>query len=65
VNGIRGSTPLHAAAINGLTDIFMLLLDAGADPNVRNEVSFVFYRCTIFLSHCGWLFIHVDITLNN
>jgi ankyrin repeat protein len=44
VNGIRGSTPLHAAAINGLTDIFKPLLDAGADPNVRNEVSFVFYR---------------------
>ncbi|XP_047045272.1 ankyrin-1-like [Lolium rigidum] len=37
VNGIRGSTPLHAAAINGLTDIFKPLLDAGADPNVRNE----------------------------
>jgi ankyrin repeat protein len=37
---MRTTTPLQAAAINGLTDVLKPLLDAGADPNVRNEVSF-------------------------
>jgi ankyrin repeat protein len=36
------ATPLQAAARNGLTDVLKPLLDAGADPNVRNEVSSMF-----------------------
>ncbi|XP_047043610.1 ankyrin-1-like [Lolium rigidum] len=37
VKGMRTTTPLQAAARNGLTDVLKTLLDAGADPNVRNE----------------------------
>uniref|UniRef100_A0ACD5TI05 Uncharacterized protein n=1 Tax=Avena sativa TaxID=4498 RepID=A0ACD5TI05_AVESA len=37
VKGIHATTPLQAAATNGLTDVLKTLLDAGADPNVRNE----------------------------
>jgi hypothetical protein len=40
-----GSNPLQDAVATGLTDVIKPLLDAGADPNVRNDVSFVFYRC--------------------
>ena len=41
VKGLRTVTPLQIAARNGLTDVLKPLLDAGADPNVLNEVSFV------------------------
>uniref|UniRef100_A0ACD5TLI3 Uncharacterized protein n=1 Tax=Avena sativa TaxID=4498 RepID=A0ACD5TLI3_AVESA len=37
LKGMRTTTPLQGAAINGLTDVLKPLLDAGADPNVRNE----------------------------
>ncbi|KAM3347481.1 hypothetical protein ACQJBY_021437 [Aegilops geniculata] len=37
VKGTRNVTPLQAAARHGLTDALKCLLDAGADPNVRNE----------------------------
>ncbi|KAM0878224.1 hypothetical protein ACQ4PT_035023 [Festuca glaucescens] len=37
VKGVLTATPLQAAARNGLTDVLKPLLDAGADPNVRNE----------------------------
>uniref|UniRef100_A0ACD5TMN7 Uncharacterized protein n=1 Tax=Avena sativa TaxID=4498 RepID=A0ACD5TMN7_AVESA len=36
VKGMHATTPLQAAATNGLTDVLKTLLDAGADPNVRN-----------------------------
>ena len=62
VKGMSGSTPLEVALAYDLTDALKPLLDAGADPNVQNEVSFMFYQC-IFQSHRGWLFIHV--ALNN
>jgi len=37
VKGVRCTTPLQTAAMKGLTDVFKPLLDAGADPNVRDE----------------------------
>lgn len=64
MKGIRNVTPLQAAARHDLTDALKCLLDAGADPNVQNEVSFVFHMC-IFCSHHDWLFTHVGVTLNN
>ncbi|KAM0916305.1 hypothetical protein ACQ4PT_010366 [Festuca glaucescens] len=37
VKGMRTMTPLQTAAISGLTDVFKPQLDAGADPDVRDE----------------------------
>jgi hypothetical protein len=36
-------TPLIFAANEGLTDFYECLLEAGADPNVPDDVSFSFY----------------------
>ena len=33
-----GGTPLHVAAFMGKPNIISCLLEAGADPNVRDEV---------------------------
>lgn len=33
-----GATPLHIAADNGNPEIINCLLDAGADPNIMDEV---------------------------
>ncbi|XP_047044497.1 ankyrin-1-like, partial [Lolium rigidum] len=38
VKGMRTSTPLQSAAMGGLTDVLKPLLDAGADPDVRDEL---------------------------
>ncbi|XP_071676151.1 uncharacterized protein [Lolium perenne] len=37
VKGMRTTTPLQSAAMGGLTDVLKPLLDAGADPDVRDE----------------------------
>ncbi|XP_047043694.1 serine/threonine-protein phosphatase 6 regulatory ankyrin repeat subunit B-like [Lolium rigidum] len=38
VKGMRTTTPLQSAAMGGLTDVLKPLLDAGADPDVRDEL---------------------------
>lgn len=38
IQGIGGGTPLHYAAQHGRYETVELLLDAGADPFVRNSV---------------------------
>lgn len=40
MQGIGTETPLALAATYGLTDILKCLVQAGADPNVRDGVSF-------------------------
>lgn len=42
VKGVGTVTPLITAANNGQTDFYKCLLEAGADPNVPDEVSFSF-----------------------
>jgi len=37
VKGMHGMIPLQVAVATGLTDVLKPLLDAGADPNVRND----------------------------
>ena len=64
MKGPRNATPLQGAARLGLTDALKCLLDAGADPNDRDEVSFVFHL-RICLSPHDWFFTHSGVTLNN
>lgn len=40
MKGVHKSTPLILAANEGLTDFYECLLEAGADPNVPDDVSF-------------------------
>ena len=35
------NTPLHWAALNGRSEIIYILLEAGADPNLKNEFDHV------------------------
>jgi ankyrin repeat protein len=39
VKGLGSANPLVVAASEGLTDCLKWLLDAGADPNVPDDVS--------------------------
>lgn len=39
-----GTTPLSVAAHEGLTDFIKCLLEAGADPNVVNEVALALFH---------------------
>ena len=46
-------TALHHASISGHRDIVQLLLEKGADPNIRDEVSLLFQICPVpTLIHC-------------
>lgn len=45
MNGVGNITPLIAAVADGLTECTKCLLEAGADPNVPDEV------CTFSLNY--------------
>ena len=47
--GQFGSTPLHRAAIYGLTEIASLLLGNGADIHSKNNVSILVYICNYMI----------------
>ena len=56
------ATPLHKAAINGHTEVCMILLGKGADVNAANEVSDYF---AVLLVLCVFvrLYVYVSIVL--
>ena len=37
IHGQKGSTPLHAAAYHGRSEIVKMLLEAGAELNLKND----------------------------
>ena len=43
MKGVGTVTPLIIAANEGLTDFYNCLLEAGADPDVRDDVSFLLF----------------------
>lgn len=43
MKGVHKCTPLILAANEGVTDFYECLLEAGADPNVPDDVSFSSY----------------------
>jgi hypothetical protein len=47
VQGVVNETPLMIAAANGLTDILKCLVQAGANPNVHDCVSFYSTFCSV------------------
>ena len=47
----KGDTPLHLAASQGYAQITKCLLDSGADPNLRNELSFTPLECAVLNNH--------------
>jgi ankyrin repeat protein len=50
VNGNSALTPLAHAVHDGLTDIVKLLLEAGADPNIPDDVSISLPSSLLLLS---------------
>eukprot|EP00434_Breviolum_minutum_P023567 symbB.v1.2.020789.t1/scaffold1766.1/size102418/8 len=42
-----GRTPLMSAASNGIADMVKLLLDAGADAKVKNELGYTAYDLSL------------------
>ena len=38
----NGESPLHAAALSGSTEVVAVLLEAGADPTLRNGIGIKF-----------------------
>jgi len=58
MKGIHKFTPLILAAYEGLTDFYECLLEAGADPNVPDDVSFSVYFYSFLLYYmktCAWI----------
>ena len=59
VKGVGQLTPLIVAANEGLTDFYNCLLDAGANPDVRDDVTIGFSCSSLLLcacfSHCGMI----------
>lgn len=43
MKGVGTVTPLITAVNNGLTDFYNCLLEAGADPDVRDDVSYLLF----------------------
>lgn len=43
MKGVHKFTPLILATYEGLTDFYECLLEAGADPNIPDDVSFSVY----------------------
>ena len=43
-----GSSPLIDATTNGMTDVVKLLLEAGADPNISDDVSILLLALLLF-----------------
>lgn len=56
VKGVGTVTPLITAVNNGLTDFYNCLLEAGADPDVRDDVSFLLFNFLHVFSHHGMAF---------
>lgn len=55
MKGVGQLTPLIVAANEGLTDFYKCLLDAGADPDVRDDVR-IWFLLFLFASMC--MFFH-------
>lgn len=53
MQGIGTERPLALAATDGLTDILKCLVQAGADPNVRDGVRFSLYF------DATWMFLYI------
>ena len=47
--GICKFTPLILAANEGLTDFYKCLIEAGADPNIPDELSLSFFYFSVYL----------------
>jgi ankyrin repeat protein len=47
----NGDTPLHKAVRGGHTNCIQILLEAGAIPTLRNEVTVIQYRISVLR---GW-----------
>ena len=45
------NTPLHKAVQNGHIHVIILLLEKGADLNIKNEVSRYYKTCVVCLFH--------------
>ena len=53
MKGVGTVTPLTIAANNGLTDCYKCLLEAGADPDVRDDVCLNFSYFVLLLCACS------------
>jgi ankyrin repeat protein len=59
VKGVGTVTPLITAANDGLTDFYNCLLEAGADPDVHDDVGFLLFTFPLHVfSTMKWLFTH-------
>jgi ankyrin repeat protein len=48
-HGYSGPTPLTEAVDNGLTNFVKVLLEAGADPNIPNQVTIALFSSLCLL----------------